>query len=773
MRQLHHSSSSNSIEHQRDCRRVPVAEPESNERTAKSFRLHPMADVGRSYRKSVDQDDLSDGGHACQERLVTQLSSQSRQKSQVRSIAQKSYVFRLVSDIERLMAVIYRQDVCVSTIKPQAIEIFREGDIVLRAMQIKTPMFECTKHRDPGCNCYLIDIADRDLSKKLANLRKMLLDAAKKIEVPNLPRERAKLKDHSASRSRSANRTPPRLAYSSNRGQESKLQENHFNVFKTRKVMNCKENVHPRSQMPPGSRIHKVPEHKAAKVSTRSNNMRPALAPYNQTATMNKFAIDSVSQYSPVKCIKKKVVLSPANVTEKVRISPGRVVQNERRIPPQNNAEDSSIKWAKTSKRHPSRERESMNNSTPSTSPKRQPIQEDYHQPQLQISDSKPMNQTQQSIVYADRQPDRGRSSFRGDNILSHRQNDTVFDMADDQGQIQTSLASKYRTVSMPTDSDVVITAVKIVDDRLVVAGYNDGSIVVFSVIDDFKPICAYHEHDGPITLISTAYVSLDGSAMPRTVLMTAAVEDSNTLAVWDCDGFDICKKLGGHESTVTSAKDLMNDYNIVTAAADGKLAFWNLNGSAEFVNCVECSTSPVFCLEFDQDSSTLFSGSQDGLISVWSITINSPKDIFVTLKSHISSNTPVLDMALWTLSNNSVVALGGDYKLRLLTAKESSVSEIFKSDHPISDFFMVDQSPSQSAAKPQEPMVFGVTNSSAVVHLPRRHQCDAIVCHDFDNQTVKMRCAPHSQLLVVQGSLVMLRIDQSRPSFSLWRVDV
>lgn len=779
MRQLHHSSSSESIECQRDRRRQSMADQESTPRSTRCFKLHPMAETKEHLPADYLEDDQTRTapGDISRSKLLKTLN---RQKSQVRSIAQKSYVLRLVEDIERLMKEVYKQESCLSVFKPEATELFREGDIVLKAMQIRHPMFQCTKHRDPNCNCYLIQIADKDLSKKMANLRKMLLDCAKSIAVPNLPKDKVNQRDTSTNRSRSSKRPPPKLAYSSNKGHGQKQAEDHFAIFKSRPLVENKENRLPRHQVSREKVKGRDSSRNPDDLERRLEVIRPSLAPLMQTEGIkSKIVVEAFNQDSPSKVVKKRIVLSPANISEKFRVSPERITQrDETRLTAQNEIKKCSTKWSKPTNKNKSREKILSNQPSPSQSPRQ--ISQGMHQLDPQsahrslldlTSDSQALNQSQSiNLAYRGQQSNSGMSSFRGDNILPSSREDTVFDMISTN---DAKISSKYRTVSMSVDDDSIITCIKTVEDRLVVAGFSDGSFVVFSILDDFKPVCAYREHEGPVTLISTAYIVSDTSNEPTLVLLTAAHESECTLAVWDCETFELCKKLGGHESSITSAKDLMNDFNIVTAASDGKFAFWNLAGAVEFVSCVDCSSTAVLCLEYDQSSSTLFSGSHDGLVSVWQISIHSHKNISASLSRHVSSCAPVIDLALWPLMTDTVVVLGLDGQLRLLSADDSGGCQVFQSNMAISDFFMVDQQRSLEPGEAREPMVFGVNKFSEISRLSKRQKDKLKTFNDYGMQENKIRCSPNSQLLVTQGNLVMLRVDHSRPSFSLWRINI
>lgn len=771
MKNLNHSSSSESFEKQWDSTRLPKEEQQCASR--KSFKLHPMMREPKAAPKEEEH------------RGKMRKTESQNQHLQVRSIAQKSYVTRLIADVERLLASIYRQDSCVAFIRKEALELFREGDIVLKAMQIKHPMFECLKHKDFSCTCYLLTLPDTDLSKKLANLRKLLLEAGKKITTPTLILEPPS-KSRDASTSRSKSRPQPKMAYSSN--------NNLKNSQKIIKPSDNKENWM-EGQIPKRFLASKK-QQPATEVNKKPEVCRPKLEAMSQVENcVKRVGIEPFCQTSPEKTVRRKVMISPTSQTEhrkKPQISDMCLEKYEHEEqhysksnlwmkPPIKDARIEIIESRSASK---SKSRASCRSlSSEKKLPTRVLVlpQEDDYEPREVVTT------TRRPIQHARRTEPNNKASFVSESFKPSKNQDTVFDRAvvipnkdtgDETSKYmselpQLNLATRFRTIQAPVDSSEHLTAIRTVENKYVVAGFSNGDLVFFDIQDDYKPICAYDEHKGPVCSIDLAYVRSEAAEESRLILMTAADDQENILALWDCETLELSKRLGGHEGRVTCAKDLCNEANVVTAGADGKLAFWDFRDSIAFVTCVECSTSPVFSLEFEEESKTLYTGSQEGLVSIWQICYPSPRDLKISLRKHISTCSPVLDLALWTRDFKKLLLLGYDQILRLVCTVTGRLT-YFECGTGIADYFMIDRNQTTENARP-EPFIFGVTTSAEVIRLTDiradPHQQESSF-HD-DHAIVKTSCRPKSQLLVDRGNLILITMEKCRPSFSLMRINL
>ena len=340
------------------------------------------------------------------------------------------------------------------------------------------------------------------------------------------------------------------------------------------------------------------------------------------------------------------------------------------------------------------------------------------------------------------------------------------------------SLATVHNTITLPLDAEVAACTVKLIEDRYLVVGTRNGILLFYDIKRGFEAVCAYEAHSGPICTLELAYIKHEpADEVPQLFLLTAADCRDPAISVWNCETLELNKKLRGHDGMVTASKDLMNDYNIATSSVDGRVSFWNLSEGGGFIYSVECSSSAVLCLDYYEESATLFSGSQDGLVSIWKLSFITKSSITAVLKTHIDTRRPVLDICRWSPDYDQFIVLSGDWRLRIFNKNTPAVNLLFQTDLPTVDYFMVDSGNSTSPSKKTSANIFGVFSSTHVLPLNKTVKENDPTLPTTDQPEVSDKYpfgyGPKSQIMVDKGELFLITFEPGKPTILLNKVNL
>ena len=137
-------------------------------------------------------------------------------------------------------------------------------------------------------------------------------------------------------------------------------------------------------------------------------------------------------------------------------------------------------------------------------------------------------------------------------------------------------------------------------DDEIMVTGSSDATCIVWSVADNYTPICRLRGHTAGVLDV----------CFDHRYIVTCSKD--TTICVWDRNSGDLLKRLNGHRGPV-NAVQLKGDL-LVSASGDGIAKLWNLTSGV----CVKEFPSRdrgLACVEFSDDGKTILAGGNDQVI--------------------------------------------------------------------------------------------------------------------------------------------------------------
>jgi F-box and WD-40 domain protein 1/11 len=161
---------------------------------------------------------------------------------------------------------------------------------------------------------------------------------------------------------------------------------------------------------------------------------------------------------------------------------------------------------------------------------------------------------------------------------------------------------SKPEAVSYPMHHEASILCLQY-DSEILVTGSSDGTCIVYSIKDKYKPIRQLTHH-------TAAVLDL---AFDDKYIVTCSKDVS--ICIWDRATGNLLKQLRGHAGPVNAVQ--MRGNTIVSCSGDFRVKLWNIDTGKnirEFVG----HTKGLACSQFSGDSRLIASAGNDKIIRIW-----------------------------------------------------------------------------------------------------------------------------------------------------------
>ena len=138
-------------------------------------------------------------------------------------------------------------------------------------------------------------------------------------------------------------------------------------------------------------------------------------------------------------------------------------------------------------------------------------------------------------------------------------------------------------------------------DAELMVTGSSDTTLIAWSVKDEYQPIRRYRHHSGGVL-----DVCFD-------INIIVSCSKDTTICIWARSTGELLNVLTGHRGPV-NAVQLRGGELLVSASGDGVAKLWNLTSGA-CIKEFQSRDRGLACVEFSQDSCTIFAGGNDQVV--------------------------------------------------------------------------------------------------------------------------------------------------------------
>lgn len=201
--------------------------------------------------------------------------------------------------------------------------------------------------------------------------------------------------------------------------------------------------------------------------------------------------------------------------------------------------------------------------------------------------------------------------------------------------------------------------------DNYLVAGYNNGNIVIFDINNDYAVSKKFSLHKSAITTLQ----------FNDTMNLLASGSKDTTIIVWDMIGESALYKLTGHTGNVTKIHfhkinfENFEEYEVlVSAARDNTVKLWNIK-TQETLQTVADLVHKV--TDFIIVDNVLFLGSYDNQIRLYSFQETYSKELKITTYVNLKGILP-------RYSNSKIVSIAVFGQLISILSVDNSV-EFFK----------------------------------------------------------------------------------------------
>jgi WD40 repeat protein len=204
-------------------------------------------------------------------------------------------------------------------------------------------------------------------------------------------------------------------------------------------------------------------------------------------------------------------------------------------------------------------------------------------------------------------------------------------------------------------------------DDRLIVAGANDGNVKIWEFATS-KQVKALIKHPNQILSMSFSpngnliAVGLDSGLVAlwdinykervRTLKghqgkvlsvrfnkdgsLLATGSDDKTVRVWDMKSGDEIKTLTGHFGSINSVSFSPDSKFVASGSSDGNVKIWEISSGKDAFKIKPSVDAGVNSIAFSPDGKSIASGLNNGVVNLWDIESNTEKMSFVGQKATI-----------------------------------------------------------------------------------------------------------------------------------------
>lgn len=137
-------------------------------------------------------------------------------------------------------------------------------------------------------------------------------------------------------------------------------------------------------------------------------------------------------------------------------------------------------------------------------------------------------------------------------------------------------------------------------DNEVLVTGSSDFTCIVWSIVDNYKPIRRLRGHAAGVLDV----------CMDERYIITCSKD--STIVVWDRHSGELLRRLVGHRGPVNAVR--MRGNLLASASGDTMSKLWNLETGV----CIKEFSSRdrgLACVEFSEDGRTIFAGGKDQII--------------------------------------------------------------------------------------------------------------------------------------------------------------